>query len=366
MIDFTAPGIPDLPYGTSGLPLAVAYGAVNAGVLAQLLPALPAALQPAVEAFLTDPANTPVGITGNFIAYDLFTQQPWGDLNPTGLTPIQTTDNFEIGYKGLIEDKLSVSFDFYRVKKEGFTVFSAVGPTINYAMGDIGADLGAAVSAGILPFLVQATGDQATAEQLAAAIGGAYAAGGANFQGAIAPLATIFGAVESSRAPQGDGVTHSMAGYRIFDDAIDYTGIDLGLEYYVNDGLSFFGNYSWTSQNAWVPGESDDDGIAFPYYLNSPSNKFRLGATYTPAEGLRGSLSFQHDDSFFGNFGQFRGDTDEVNVVDASVGYNFGNGLSVDLSGTNIFDNEYRAFANFPKIGRRMIAKVRYTFGDEK
>ncbi len=367
MIDFTVPGIPDMPFGTPGLPLAVPYGAVNANVLAALIPNLPAPLQAPIQDFLSNPANVPSGITGNFIAYDLFTQQEWGtELPSVGTAPIQTTKNYEIGYKGFIDNKLSITLDLYKVQKTGFTLFSAVGPTIRYAADDIGADLGTAVSSNILPFLVQATGSQESAEQLAAAIGGAYAAGGAGFQAGVARLSSIFGAVESDRAPVGDGVVHSMAGYRSFDSTIEYDGIDFGLEYYINEKFSVFGNYSWNSQNAWIPGEEDSDGISFPYYLNTPQNKFRLGAFYTPDTGLRGSISFQHDDSFYGNFGQFRGDTDEVNVIDAAVGYNFGNGLTLDLAGTNVLNNEYRAFANFPKIGRRVVAKLRYTFGANK
>lgn len=366
MIDFTAPGLPDLPYGTPGLPLAVPYGAVNAAVLSQLIPALPEGLQAPVESFLTNPANAPSGVTGNFIAYDLFTRQPYGELVSNPGPSLQNTENLEIGYKGLISDKLSVTVDLYNVKKQGFTLFSAVGPTIRYAIGDIGADLGTAVSANILPFLEQATGSPAAAQQLATAIGGAYSAGGTGFQNAVAPLAAVFGAVESDRAPQGDGLTHSMAGYKVSDNAIDYTGIDVGLEYYLSNNISVFANYSWVSQNAWIPGEEDDDGITFPFYLNSPENKYRIGVLFTPEAGLRGSLSYQHDDSFYGNFGQFRGDTDEVNVIDASVGYDFGNGLSLDVSATNLFDNKYRAFANFPIIGRRVVAKVRYTFGENE
>ena len=55
----------------------------------------------------------------------------------------------------------------------------------------------------------------------------------------------------------------------------------------------------------------------------------------------------------------------EDQKVAYSIGYNFGNGLAVDLTGQNIFDNKYRAFNNMPEIGRRILAKATYTFGED-
>ena len=45
-----------------------------------------------------------------------------------------------------------------------------------------------------------------------------------------------------------------------------------------------------------------------------------------------------------------------------NIGYQFDNGLRIDISGTNIFDNKYRAFQGMPVIGRRMIAKANTPF----
>jgi len=62
----------------------------------------------------------------------------------------------------------------------------------------------------------------------------------------------------------------------------------------------------------------------------------------------------------------FRGETPAKNLADAGIGYRFDFGLTVDVSATNLFDNEYRAFANFPKIGRRALVKLTYHFGEER
>lgn len=382
VIDVTVPGIPDLPTDIGGLPLAIPYGAVSADVLAGLAAGLgadpnTAPFVDAIIGYLSNPANAPGGITGTLNGFNIFTGAPLTALVPTASARLNLVDAIEFGYKGLIGDKLSVTVDVYNQSVKGFTQFTSVAPTYALALGDtqIQDDLAAAVATGITPFLVEmfkgAGLDQATAEAsaagLAPVIGGAYGQGGAGFQAAITPLLGIFGAVESDLLPQGDGITHATAGYRSFADAKrDHWGSDIGLQYFVDNKLSLFANYSWVSQNEWIPGEDNDDGLQFPAYLNTPKNKFRLGLNYTTKEGINGALSFQHDDSFFANFGQFQGDTDPRNLVDASLGYGFGNGLLISLSANNLFNSKYRAFPNFPMIGRRSLVTLRYTFGEDK
>ena len=97
--------------------------------------------------------------------------------------------------------------------------------------------------------------------------------------------------------------------------------------------------------------------------LSIPKNKFRLGANYGPELGWRANLSYQYDESFDSFSGLFSGKTDEKNVVDLGIGYKFDFGLTINLSGQNIFNNEYRAFPGMPKIGRRTMATLTYDFG---
>ncbi|MFK7905547.1 MAG: TonB-dependent receptor plug domain-containing protein, partial [Chitinophagales bacterium] len=369
MIDMSIPGVPDLPYGTPGLPLAIPYGAVTGNVLAGLADALPGPTVDLLTALLTNPANTPTGFGGDFVSYNLFTQQPLTPIDaPTAV--INITDTYEIGYKGFIADKLGVSLDIYNNKSKGFSQFTAISPTIRLANTEaMSASLGAEVQSIIQPQIeaaliaggVDATTAAAQAAGLGTALNSAYTAGGDGFVGALGGLVNIIGAVETLNVPE-DGLVHSAAGYRYFGE-IDYLGADLGLTYNFSQDLSAFFNYSWLSENIF---EGEDLGEAadspLRYTLNAPKSKYRLGLNYTPESGLRGNISFQHDDSFFVDYGQFSGDTDVKNLFDAAVGYKFENGLAVDLSASNLTNNEYRAFPNLPKIGRRVLVKATYTF----
>jgi iron complex outermembrane receptor protein len=70
--------------------------------------------------------------------------------------------------------------------------------------------------------------------------------------------------------------------------------------------------------------------------------------------GFKYSIAFQHDDEFNSNQGFYAGTVQAKNLVDASIGYKLSDGIKLDLSSTNLFNQKYRAFPNMPVIGRRV------------
>ena len=375
--------LPDeLPWGTPGLPLSLGYGVLNSQVLPLIIASLEsnpatAPLAPAIADFLTN--YSPSGFTGSFFGVNAFDQNtPLNELIPTNEPVVSTSNTIEFGYKGLIADKLGLTIDVYNIRRKGFFDFTQIAPLISLLNpGKVSegliSDFQGNFTTELTNYLTGLVGDP----NVAAAIAGPIAAG--YIVAAQDPMATPIldqllpalystGTVETNRVPQNDGIMHVAAGYRIFPDAeLNYWGSDVGLEYYINQDFSVYGNLSWVSQtrfNAEDLGEPSDSPLSFS--LNSPDFKYRLGLIYAPQEGIRANVSFQHDDGFFSNTGAFGGDVQEKNLVDAGVGYVFDNGLAIDLAVTNLFNNEYRAFNNMPKIGRRALARVTYTFGNKK
>ena len=340
--------------GVNGLSNAFVHGVATGSVIPQIA-AINPALADAAAMYLA--SVTPAGNAGTFYGVNLLEgNTPLNQLIDTNKPTISTNNTYEIGYKGLINNKLGVMVDIYHIQRKGFSDFTAIAPLVSL----VGQDLTPLndVAAGFGAWLVGAGVDPVTA--------GALAQG----YGQVANLVPNYygtGTVESDIMPDGDGIMHVAAGYRIFPDAkLSYTGMDIGLQYYITDDLSAWGNYSYVSKTEFKGedlGEPADSPLSF--YLNSPKNKFRLGLNLSPATGFRGSISFQHDDSFFANTGEFGGDTDVKNLVDMSVGYMMSNGLSIDASGNNIFNNKYRAFPNMPEIGAMYRLKLTYTFGDK-
>jgi len=287
---------PDLPVGTPGWPNAYTYGAVAQPVLEALIPGISGALQQggadaatagaiagAIQGYLVDPANTPAGFTGAWTGINLFNQQPLGVSNAPQAS-LRKEDTWEFGYKGLIGDKVGVSLDIYNRKIDGATLFTAISPSWIPAGAQFGADLGAAVATPELrDFIFNTLGGAAnpaagpTADVLLPVIGGAFTAGGDNFAAGVAPLigGGIFATTPSDQVPTSAAAANLAAGYRTFD-AYDYTGIDLGLEYYASQDLSFYANYSYISDNVFEDiAIKGGDGATETTTLSAPQNKIR-------------------------------------------------------------------------------------------
>ena len=381
-----------------GLPLAIPYGAVASASLAGLYAAAPS-LQPLLAPFFAT-YQGPSGGSGTLSPYNLFNGDAMPSSDDTYGARFGSVSNFELGWTGVIGDKLKLSADIYTYENKGFTYFQAIGQTFALVGSDIPNDLAAAVMADITPyatavltqvttqtyqglaaaygypFEVVASGALAAAgipslansiagavAQTVGGVGSAFNLGGQGFVGQLGPLFAALGTVESSAVPQGDGVTHIPAGYRTYGDATrSHWGGDISMDYFVNSDVRLWANASWLSQNEWTPGEDDDDDL--PYYssLNAPKFKWRLGMDYTPPSGFNMAVSFMHDDKFWTEQGFFTGMVETKNLIDLNLGYRFSQAMRFDISAQNLGNTPYSAFPNMPLIKRRVIGKVTYNF----
>ena len=356
-----------------GLPLAIPYGAVAAASLQGLYAQAPS-LQPLLTPFFAN-YQGPSGGSGTLSPYNLFNGLPMPSSDDTRGAQFGSVSNFEVGWTGVIGDKLKLSADIYTYENKGFTYFQAIGQTFALVGSDIPNDLAAAVMSDITPYVTNVLTGVTTAQyaalglpatgvpalgipslaqaiaggvaQTVGGVGGAFNAGGQGFVALAGPLFAAIGAVESSAVPQGDGVTHIPAGYRTYGDATrTHWGADMSLDYFVNSDVRLWANASWLSQNEWTPGEDNDDDL--PYYssLNAPKFKWRLGMDYTPPSGFNMALSFQHDDKFYTEQGFFTGMVETKNLIDLNLGYKFSPGMRFDISAQNLTDDPYSAFPN--------------------
>ena len=389
----------DIPISAAanGLPLSIPYAAVSSLAWNGLYAQAPQ-LQPLLAPWVAQYAG-PSGGTGQLVAYDLFEPSQTTGNRTTRKARFQSVENFEIGVTSVIGDKLKISADLYSYVNTGFTNFTAVGDTYGLVGSNVPGDLGAAVAADATAYVTGALTavTQQTYQGLAAQLGlpyevlasGAAAAFGvpslqASIAGAVAQtLAGINGAMqaggqgyvaqrsfvpsnrcsESNMVPQGDGVTHITAGYITNGDAKrSHWGADFSMDYFANPDVRLWANASWLSQNEWIPGEDNDDGLLSTSYLNAPKWKYRLGVDYTPLSGLGFSISYQHDNKFRSVQSAWSGIVETKNLIDMSIGYKFSPNFRFDISGTNITDNKYSTFPNLPEIGRRVLGKVTFNF----
>jgi len=357
MIDLTAAGLPDIPIGSEGLPIDVIYNQINSTVINNYNFGND---QYDIENFLSSYA--PTGVSGELNGYNISTQEALEPINqdPYGL---RITDTYEVGYSGFFKNKLKVTLDIYYNRVEGFTKFTAVAPTYSLSDADISGDLQNTMLTDLVQYLMNQHGlNQSDAMNTAQPIIDAFGVEGDNLNAAISPYFGLFGAAEGNVMPEDPNIVYLPFGYQTFNNAVDYYGADFGLNYYFNQNLSAYFNFSYLSQTEWIPGAANDDGLNFQYFLNTPKTKFRLGGSYTPKTGFFGSLAFQHTPAYDIDLGLYSGTSDVQNIVDASLGYHFENGIKIALTGTNIFNSKFRALPNLPLIGRRILGKVTYSF----
>jgi iron complex outermembrane receptor protein len=265
------------------------------------------------------------------------------DAGPTDIERLTPTvsNTFEIGYKGLIGDRVLVAADVYRSDiKDFITPLRVETPNVFFDPGTTSAFLVSRltplVQAGVLsPEALQAIVTQATT--LAAMI----------------PLGTIV-------PDQADGPDILLA-YRNFGE-LDLWGADFVAEALLTDTWSMRGSYSWVSEECFDFDENGTCEDLLDVALNAPTTKGSIGLRYdNDLTGWAAGASARFVEEFVMNSGVFVGTVDSYTVVDANVEYRLPwQGTAVSLTALNLLDKEHREFVGAPEIGRLLLLRFRY------
>jgi outer membrane receptor for ferrienterochelin and colicins len=261
------------------------------------------------------------------------------------------TDQFEIGYKGLMGEKLAVGVDIYYNQRKNFLSPQQANPVVSTPM--LGDDLSSALMKILDPD--ELPGDM-TPQEVAEDFEKAGTELGYNRDdndningiGVIEPL----GIFSDDRPEQ-------ILAFLNFGK-ITYWGADLSLKYYFKDDFSVFANYTWLSDQYFDSEELGEQGRS--YTLNNSPNRIRLGIDYLPAKAWHASAALRYQEGFKVFFFDMEYSLPSTAVFDAGFGYNFNFGLSLDITAQNLLDRRYRPFPTMPKIGRLVLAKATYSF----
>lgn len=359
-IDWLIPGVPNTPL-SAGFPLAAAFAAVNTDVVAGISAALGAnpslaPLLPLIQSVLTNPAITPQGFAA-VETVDL-SGDPFDVKGGQG-NLLSFIDAYEIGYKGVVGDRFSFGVDVYHYRRKGGATFQQISPLAN--IQNLGSSLGQGVRANAEPALTQgligigldAATAAATAQALGPAIEGAYSNGGDGFVAALAAAGLPFHAIIPTVENTGTGNTRLTLGYLSNDPNVvsEDWGAEFNFKFFLTDKLTTRGNYTWFRLDPENP-----DGQSFP------NNKVRFGIDYDTNSKFYGTINYQWDQSFTSNNATFPGEIDEKSLFDITLGYDLIENLKLELSGINVFNNEFRALPGFPKIGRTITARILVDF----
>ena len=263
------------------------------------------------------------------------------------------TQTVELGYKGIVGDRLVVAADVYRSDTENFVgPLKVETPNVFLDPGSLAAALGPAFTASL------GDPDNAEVAQVLAALDQVSIPGvieGNSNGSAVDELTTLFvsgaasipfGTVSPEQAYDPSAV---LMTYRNFGSITLY-GLDLSAVYYLNEQWSISGNYSFVNDVLF----ENLDGIA-DISLNAPKQKFKLSSSYRmPDLNLRVGAGVRYNGSFRQDSGVFIGDVDPYTVVDLNAVYGlpFGENLSLVLNVDNVLNSRYRSWAGAPEIGR--------------
>ncbi len=307
---------------------------------------VPAALQPALSNPGAAPGDPALGTV--LRRFDQVAAQTGGNPFPIDGTPltdivrIQSTiyNTFEVGYKGIIGNRVLLAADVYRQAIQDFvgplrvetpSVFLDPSTTQAFVMGRLGA-------------LIQ--GGLVQPEEAVAIITGLLQV----------PLGTV--------VPDQADTSDLLLTYRNFGD-VDLWGADVSAQFLVTDRVTLGGAYSFVSEECFDFNEDGSCTSSSDIALNAPTNKGSVSFSFQDqASGFDFQTRVRATGGFPMNSGVYVGTVDNYTVFDLSAGYRIpmDSRAVLSLSATNLFDKRYTAFIGAPAIGRMILLRLRYDF----
>lgn len=299
-------------------------------------------------------------------------------------------ETYEVGYKAIINNRVRFDISFWG-QDRGDVATTAALSTPNVWFGNptqLGGYLGARLGENLGPNLA---GIGLTSQQINALVTGI--AGSLAGQLAPAPLGVI------TFDDAGTNATQVLATYQRVNKSLWVRGLDLAVDYAVNDQLTLESSYSYQNQNVW-----DDIVIGgIPFMSNSAKSRGALGGRYrNEGNGIGFELRARYNEAYPVNSGVYATNTafviaagqpgapttapsgtgynkcaqpaagtfcyenvPEAFLVDAQFTKHFDLGarkFSWTLSGTNLTDKRVRTFPGVPEIGRMLMTRLQYNF----
>ena len=283
------------------------------------------------------------------------------DVNPLKPTITQT---YEVGYKGILMNKLAFSADVYHSRIKDFvgplvvetpnvfldplTLGASLGKQITVALAD---PQNAVLNQALLAFDAPSQGGNGNGSPIDELVT-LFVAGTENNGPAFIP----FGTVTPEQAADPNAI---MLTYRNYGD-ISLNGLDINFTYYLNPSLSFGANYSFVSKDLFENVEGLGD-IA----LNAPKNKFGASVQYLNTDlGLGVGVRTRFVAGFPVRSGVYVGEIESYYTIDLNAGYELPIGPRPRLSLTvqNLLDRRHQQFIGSPEIGRLSMVRLTQTF----
>lgn len=318
------------------------WSAVTAVITAN--PAL-AALKPLLTSLI--PAPTTIG--GSIAALNPTTRQfipmQAGDVLDVDKLRQTNTQTIELGYQGKLTDKFKFSIDLYQSTVTDFvSPLKVVTPNVFMNVADVTAYLKPILKGA----LMQGGMPEAQADATATQVCGAYAQ---------VPIGTVS---PNETTHKGD----ILLSYRNYGE-LSYYGSDAAFTYELSPEFAISGSASYINQNVFAGEDLGAGAGSDTIALNAPQYKSALSIMHRNADlGLNVGLQWRWVDAFRMNSGVYVGDVQAYHMLDLNLNYAIPSvqGLSLNLTATNILDHRVQQFIGAAAIGRMVQGRFSYTF----
>ena len=283
--------------------------------------------------------------------------------NVDPLKPV-ITQTYEVGYKGILLNRLAFSADVYHSRINDFvgqlfvetpnvfldaaTLSASLRQQIAVALAD---PQNAELAQALLTFYTPNQGGNSNGSPVDELVM-LFVVGTDNNGAAFIP----FGTVTPEQAADPNAV---MLTYRNYGD-ISLNGMDLNFTFFFSQSLSLGANYSFVSKDLF----EDVDGLA-DIALNAPKNKFGANVQYVNTDlGLSVGLRTRFVQGFPVRSGVYIGEVKQYYTVDLNAGYDipFGPKPRLSITVQNLLDRRHQQFVGTPEIGRLAMMRLTHTF----
>jgi outer membrane receptor for ferrienterochelin and colicins len=334
--------------------------------LAAIKPRLPASLNGIVQ--ILDASPSPTGAQVSTVLRNLTAAT--STVAPSSLTDIEPlkasfVNNIELGYKGLVARKATVSVTGWYQRRINFvTPAQIVTPSAFMDPTTLGQYLYTTIYNGLRAQGMSDPQAQATAAAAAPPITSGLAQ---------VPVGTV--TFNNARLATNSDILFT---YRNVDKTIALWGTDLGFDLPVTDRFSLAGTYSAVSKTTF---DDVDGGAGQPLRLNAPQHKASLTGRFDDARsGVRLEVRGRYADAFLVNSGVYASGVTYPSpgavgtytypgvpastLLDAGVTYQLPwvrGRASWSLNGTNLLNSYAPTFIGVPAIGRLVMTRLTFT-----
>jgi iron complex outermembrane receptor protein len=308
------------------------------------------------------------------------------DVDADGFTPIlavgkndlelEQTQAWEIGYSGLLANRVFITLDYYNANNENFitdlvpqvgTIFGNTENCVDARLQPETDPTECPINTDYLPWI--GPDDWETTELINPF--------GPNITAADALRAAVDGSVGGDSlgfrlAQDLDGSTTVVGRTYTNVGEVDTQGVDFGIQFFVTEALSIQASYSWfdfeildndvpEDPRCDLPIGNEDRPICIEDILlpNTPEHKGSLAVSYaTPKWSV--SMGGRWTEEFRWSAGVFQGPVPSYTTVDLTGSYSFNKLLTVGVNVANLFDNVNRQTFGGDLITRRALVNTTF------